>query len=227
MAYGNGKQCKAKSKRTQARCKANCVRGMDVCYHHGGKSPRGLASPRIKTGIYSKYLPVNMLSQYESLLSLGDDLFGIGDETSLVVALIQERLKKVKSGESTVAWQRTKGLYQQLAVLGQKQNKSPDDIQKFNLLFVELGEVVISGSMANEAQNEVVSLIEEKRRLVADERRAWAEKHRAMSFDRVLLILTAMVATFKRSLEKHISDDRDRRFVLSDTQKFLDQVLQK
>lgn len=225
MAYGNGKQCKAKSKRTQLRCKANCVRGMDVCYHHGGKSPRGLASPRIKTGIYSKYLPVNMLSQYEALLTLGDGLFKLDDETSLIVILLREQLEKIESGESAVAWERIQELYADLTQLGQKTNKSPDDIQKFNLLFTKLGGVINGGAMAYGARKEAVDLVERKRRLVADERRAWAEKHKAMSFDRVLLILTAMAATFKRALEKHISDDKDRRSVLFDTQKFLDQVL--
>ncbi len=31
------KQCKAKSKRTGKRCKAYVVKGMEVCYYHGGK----------------------------------------------------------------------------------------------------------------------------------------------------------------------------------------------
>lgn len=46
--------CKAKSKRTGQRCHARAMRGQDVCYHHGGKSRRGIAHPNYKHGYYSK-----------------------------------------------------------------------------------------------------------------------------------------------------------------------------
>lgn len=196
------------------------------CESHGGKTPKGLASPNLtRGGIYSKYLPVNLLSQYEGLLSLGQDLFKIDDETAVVTVLLQKQLGKIESGESGIAWQQIKELYQELTVLGQKQNKSPEDIQKFNRLFVELGDVISGGSMSYGARNETVDLVERKRKLVADQRKDWAAKYQAMSFDRVLLLLTAMAASIKRSLEKHIVDDKDRRSVLSDTQEFLDRVL--
>lgn len=198
---------------------------MDVCYHHGGKSPRGLASPRIKTGIYSKYLPVNMLSQYEALLTLGDGLFKLDDETSLIVVLLREQLEKIESGESAVAWERIQELYADLTQLGQKTNKSPDDIQKFNTLFTELGGVINGGAMAYGARKEATTLIERKRRLVLDQRKYWAEKHQSMTFDRVLLLLTAMAASVTQSLEKHISSTTDRTAVLTDTQTFLNRVL--
>lgn len=196
------------------------------CYIHGGKAPKGLASPNLtQGGIFSKYLPVNLLSEYESLLSLGQDLFKIDDETAVVTVLLQKQLGKIESGESGIAWQRIKELYQELTVLGQKQNKSPEDIQKFNRLFVELGDVISGGSMSYGARNEAVRLMETKRKMVSDERRAWAEKHRAMSFDRVLLLMTALVATFKQALEKHVDNDKNRRLILMDTQNFLDKVL--
>jgi len=41
-------KCKARSKRTGERCKAQAVTGKDVCFHHGGATP-------VKHGLYSKY----------------------------------------------------------------------------------------------------------------------------------------------------------------------------
>lgn len=197
------------------------------CKVHGGLTPGGLASPHIKTGLYSAYLPARLSGSYQNLLALGQDLFKIDDETAALTSLIQEQLEKIESGESGAAWQKLSEIYEKLAILGQKPNKSPEDIQEFNALFVALGKIIDSGSMAFAARNEAVGLIEAKRKMVADERKVWSEKHRAMSFDRVMLIMTAMAASFKQALEDHIIDDKSRRSVLSDTQKFLDRVLQK
>lgn len=225
MAYGTGKQCTAKSKRTGKRCKANCITGKDVCYHHGGKSLGGYASPSLKEGLYSRYLPVVLSAQYENLLTLGQDLFRIDNETAVVTALIQQQLDKIESGESEAAWQKLSDMYEKLSTLAQKSNKTDGDIQTFNALFVKMGDVINSGSMSFASRNEAISLVEQKRKMVADERKDWANKHQAMTFDRVMLIMTAMVASFKKSLEKHILDDNDRRAVLVDSQKFLDRVI--
>ena len=50
-------QCKAMSKRSGERCRKRSSKGLNVCSMHGGKSLRGVDSPRFKTGRYSKYLP--------------------------------------------------------------------------------------------------------------------------------------------------------------------------
>lgn len=221
----NGKQCKAKSKRTGKHCRANCVTGRDVCYHHGGMTPTGLASPNTKHGLYSSHLPTKLSTQYQELLTLGQDLFRIDDETAVLTSLVQQQLGKIEDGESSLAWNRLQSLYDEMSILAQKPDKSQADVQKFNSLFGELGKVINSGTMAYAARDETIKLIEQKRKMVADERKNWSEKHKAMSFDRVLLLMTAMAASFKQSLEVHIDDDKSRRVVLSDTQKFLDKVL--
>ena len=77
--------CKAKSKRTGQRCRARAVRGMQVCYHHGGKSRRGLSHPNFKHGYYSRdgyvrYLLSIAMADYrralrsEQIAEITDDL---------------------------------------------------------------------------------------------------------------------------------------------------------
>lgn len=214
--YNKGRQCAAPAVRLKERCKV-----------HGGLTPGGLASPNTKHGLYSSYLPARLAGSYENLLTLGQDLFKIDDETAALTSLIQEQLEKIESGESGAAWQKLSEIYEKLAILGQKPDKSPEDIQMFNALFVELGKVISDGSMAFTARSEAVGLIEQKRKLVSDERKDWAAKHQAMSFDRVMLIMTAMAASFKQALEAHIIDDKSRQSVLVDTQEFLNRVISK
>ena len=46
--------CSATSKRTVQPCRARAMRGMNVCYHHGGASKRGTVHPNYRHGFYSK-----------------------------------------------------------------------------------------------------------------------------------------------------------------------------
>lgn len=203
------------------------MKGQATCYHHGGKSLSGLASPRHKTGLYSKSIPVRLLGQYESLLALGGDLFRLDDETATLTTLIQESLAKMETGESKEAWAKLQSLHSDMTEIGAKptSEKTPEDAQLFNAYFAEMGKIINYGNMAYAARDEVVALVENKRRLVSDERRDQAAKYQVMSFDRVLLLLTAMAGSFKQSLEKHLDDDKSRRVILSDTQTFLDRVI--
>lgn len=218
-------RCQSWSPNKGRQCEAICVTHKKRCQAHGGLTPNGLASPHTKHGLYSKYLPAKLSTQYQELLDLGQDLFRLDDETSIVTTLISQQLERLESGESGAAWQQLSDIYGKAVIIAQKPNKSPEDVLEFNALFVEIGAIIDGGAMAFAARREATQLIEQKRRLVNDERRDMAAKHQAMSFDRVMLILTAFVHSFKMSLEKHVDNDKDRRLVLSDTQTFLDKVI--
>ncbi len=195
------------------------------CDSHGGKTPSGIASPNLKTGLYSHSLPARLGTQYKELLKMGENLFRIDDETAVISTLIQEQLDRIDEGESAATWKKLRELYDEMAVIGSIPNKTPSDIAEFNNLFTRIGRIVNYGAGQWMARAEAVKLIEQKRKLVADERKDQAAKHTAMSFDRVLLIMTALVASVKQALEKHIDNDKDRRLVLSDTQTFLNKVI--
>lgn len=63
--------CTATSKRTHQPCRARAMRGVGVCYHHGGKSLRGLAHPNHRHGYYCKETDILLLvafHQYASAL---------------------------------------------------------------------------------------------------------------------------------------------------------------
>lgn len=214
--YNKGRQCEAPAVKLKKRCKA-----------HGGLTPNGLASPHAKTGIYSTHLPARLSGSYQDLLALGQDLFKIDNETAAITALIGEQLKRIETGESSAAWGKLQSLFDEMAILGQKPDKSPADVQRFNSLFVEIGKIINSGLMAYTARDEAVKLVEQKRKMVSDERRDWAAKHQAMGFDRVMLLMSATIATFKQALEKHVDNDRDRRLILTDAQNFLNKVISK
>jgi hypothetical protein len=54
---GFDRQCAAKSKRSQERCRNFACRGSHVCRMHGGKSRRGVTHPRFKDGRHGTSSP--------------------------------------------------------------------------------------------------------------------------------------------------------------------------
>lgn len=106
------RQCTAKSRRTGERCRRPAMVGSNVCYHHGGKTPRGLAHPSTKTGRYSKYLPARLAERYESALN-DPDLISLRDEIALtdadigrLLALVDDDIPDGLDPKETLAWRR-------------------------------------------------------------------------------------------------------------------------
>jgi hypothetical protein len=86
-------RCTAHSQRTHEPCRQPAVPGRTVCAYHGGKSPRGLASPHWKSGRYSRALPHALTAAYERVCS-GPELLGLRDE----LALVDARMNAVLQG---------------------------------------------------------------------------------------------------------------------------------
>lgn len=51
------RRCTAQSKRSGERCRKSAMKERAVCLAHGGKTPRGVASPNLRHGRYSKAMP--------------------------------------------------------------------------------------------------------------------------------------------------------------------------
>jgi len=69
------------------------MRGRTVCLAHGGRTPRGAASPHFKTGRYSRSLPGHLVADYEralhdpKLLSLRNE---IAVNEAMLVTVLQQ-----------------------------------------------------------------------------------------------------------------------------------------
>ena len=88
------RQCTARSKRSGERCRKHAMRGRTVCLAHGGRTPRGVASPHFKTGRYSRSLPGHLLAAYEEALR-DPRLLSLRDEAALIDAMINELLSQI------------------------------------------------------------------------------------------------------------------------------------
>lgn len=98
-------QCTAKSKRTQQRCTRPACKGMNVCFQHGGGTPKGIASPHFKHGKRSKYMPENLAAKYQEAIA-DPDLGSLLRNIALNEAFIREKLEALnEGGDSAEAWE--------------------------------------------------------------------------------------------------------------------------
>lgn len=105
---------------------------------HGGKSLRGVDSPRFKTGRYSKCLPDRLVVRYEEALN-DAELTRLDDEIALVDARLQDLLDRLRvDGEAiaggrdeSTAWGLILGLMEQRRKLVSTERKHLADDERF------------------------------------------------------------------------------------------------
>lgn len=102
------RQCTARSKRSGERCRKHAMRGRPVCLAHGGRTPRGAASPHFKTGRYSRSLPGHLVGAYEEARR-DPRLLSLRDEIALTDAMINEQLRQLDEGISASEERRAVG----------------------------------------------------------------------------------------------------------------------
>lgn len=189
-------QCKAKSKRTGQRCKRGATPGMEVCYIHGGKSLRGIASPSFKHGRYSKAMPSRLLEKFNESQS-DPRLLELAEDISLIDARLSDVLVRVDSGESGQLWQKLRATHDAMI-----KAKNEGDMMIMALKLNDLGQLIERGLGDYAAWAEVVRLLDQRRRFVESERKRMVEMQQMITSERAMVLLAVVVDTVRR----HVTD---------------------
>lgn len=187
--------CGAKT-RSGELCKNPPVSGAKRCRMHGGKSLAGIASPSLKTGRYSKYLPDRLMERYQSALTDGD-LLAMSEEIALVDARLADLLARVDTGESGAAWS---GIAEAAGEI-RKAMRTGDNIKTYAAL-MELELLVEQGAGDYAAWGELQSLIQQRRALVESERKRLVEMQQTMTVNQAMTLVTALL----ESVRTHVTD---------------------
>lgn len=202
--------CGAKT-RAGTPCRQTIICENGRCRMHGGTSLRGLASPRYKHGRYSKYLPQRMLPRY--LESRDDpDLLNLRWEIGLVDARVVDLMGRVDTGEAGAAWGRLDGLRTQFEVAQAEGRTAAQAVAIQSMM-----DLVRTGASDFAIWNEIVALVEKRRRLVESERKRMVEMHQMIQVDKTLV----MVNQLARSVREHVlanCDGKAARIILAGVQ---------
>ncbi len=201
------RECTAKSKRTGKLCGAQPMKGKTVCYHHGGKSLAGKDSPSYKTGRFSKYLPDRLAEKYEEALS-DPELISLSNELALVDSQLTTQLELWhESGMARDGWTRARNLFNAFRrhTNAGDQLRALDDLEALRVLLDEGNENVLAWKFIGE-------LIESRRRLVETERKRLSDEDHAVSIDKLMLFMGALLDIIRR----RVGDEGIQREIAQD-----------
>lgn len=196
-------QCTAKSKRSGEQCKRGAVPGSTKCHMHGGKSLVGAASPVLKTGRYSKYLPERLMARYGEAQA-DADLLVLRDEVALVDTRLAELLGRVDTGESARRWQEAQDAFGEL-----HKARLKGDAKEFVAAMDGLERTLLSGNDYG-LWAEIANAVDLRKRLVESERKRLVEMQQVITAERAMVLLTTVVDIIRT----HVTD-RDTLAVIS------------
>jgi len=191
------RQCTARSKQNDRRCRRPCVPGFDVCHFHGGKSLRGVAAPRFAHGRYSKYAPARITAIYEEALS-DPDLLGMQADVALAQTRIIELLGSLDEGGALELWKDLRSTYGEY-----REARADRDPALMAEKLDELGEIIESGTTNAELWDDIGDWLEKKRKLAESERRTQIRLQEVVTVSQINSFLRLLVEVLTRRLSEN------------------------
>lgn len=163
---------------------------------HGGKSLTGIASSTYKTGRYSKVLPARLTERYEE--SENDaKLLELRAEVSLIDSRIVDLLHRVDKGESGHIWKELKAAHKEMT----KATRIGDTVTAA-VAMDEIGHLINAGAQDYAAWGEVLSVVEQRRKLVESERKRLTEAQQTLTIEQAMLMIGALTGIIRT----HVTD---------------------
>lgn len=184
-------ECGAPKRKTHDPCRGKAMPN-GRCRIHGGKSLSGLASPTIATGRYSKHLPTRMGERYQQALT-DPELLAMREEVALIDSRLSDVLSRVDTGESGKVWadlQKAWKVYR---------TGPPDKRMEAE---ATISDLISDGASDYEAWAEVREIVDQRARLVANERQRLMQMQQMLSVEQAMTLMAAIAD----SVRKHVSD---------------------
>jgi hypothetical protein len=162
---------------------------------HGGKSPRGLASPLTRTGRYSRDLPTRVLARYESALA-DPELLSVRDDVALLQGAITDVMSEMKEAEARPDLDQILSSVERISSewTGWDWTRMQGELDK-------LKESIVGQRSQRAAMREVRELIREKAQLVAQENRLLLDRQQMITVEQYLLGMRALGLAVRRLVD--------------------------
>lgn len=189
-------RCTAIAKGTGEQCKKDAVQGSTKCHMHGGKTPRGMASPHYKHGRYSKDLPSRLADKYQEARS-DSELLALRDDIALVDARLRELVGRIDTGEADSLWRWLEEAVDDLLIARRSKDQAG-----IAAAVNDIVQAVEKGSSERKTWAEIFDLLERRKRLVESERKRLVDMQQMITSERAMLLLSVVVDTVRR----HVND---------------------
>ena len=190
--------CGARNRRG-GHCTRPPAKGRTRCKLHGGASLCGPASPAFKHGRHSRYLPPRLLESYQA--SVDDpNLIVLRDDLALVETRMGDLLKHLDVDGFRAQWLRARHAFD---AFHQANVRGDGPAMKASL--AELSAALTSGLADHVKWDQVLELVEQKRRLSETEQRRLERAHNVMTNERAMVLLARIVDVIRRHVTEPVA----------------------
>lgn len=198
--------CKATSKRTRKPCSAYAVKGRDVCYHHGGRTPRGADNVNTIHGRYSKAFPAALAAKFGEALA-DPELLTLRNEIALIDVKLTTLVETLGERGSVTLWEELSDLGNELGQVSQG-----IDSKKLETIVDSILGVISEGARDVETWRLINPSLETRRRLVETETKRIDQAAQVITMSELSLVIKSLVEIIKRnvddeSIRRNISND--------------------
>jgi len=187
-------QCTAKSKQSGKQCRRDACVGGTKCAMHGGKSLKGIASPSLTTGRYSKYLPQGLLNTYADIQE-DDNLLSVRGDVQLLDVLIRSKLINLDTGESADHWD-----FLLKCIIKARKAYKNEDYGGLEEQLDEIEALADKRRLHYATEQEINAQLEQRRKLVDTENKIIMSKENAVTTEQAMLLVSALLASVKANV---------------------------
>jgi len=206
------RQCTAKAKQKNARCKRR-PGNLGVCKIHGGGSLTGHNHPAFENGFFSDVVPSNLAPDY--LRALTDPrLMSLKDDTALLQARVSQLLQRIGSGDSMSV----KGWAMAVKHLrAYRVAERVSDNEGQAIAMAKLEQVIKAGHSDSQAWVDIGHIQEQKRKNILTEHKINLDMGQMITTEQALALMAAVVA----SVNNRIEDQKVKDMIAGDIQRLI------
>ncbi|MCZ7546747.1 MAG: hypothetical protein M5R40_25940 [Anaerolineae bacterium] len=190
--------CGARRRLTTMSCQSMALFPNGRCRLHGGKTPAGVASPNFKHGRYSKHLPANLLDRYQAALA-DADLRALDDEIALLYAPRPRCWTGWARARDSRRGRGSRAAHAALVQAAKAGRKAP-----LKAAVDDLGAAIAQADTERDTWNQLLALIERRRKLVESKARVEALGEQAVAARELMALAAAQLDIIRRHVQ-----DRD------------------
>jgi hypothetical protein len=165
------------------------------CKHHGGLAPVGAANPNYKHGRNSKYMPARLRDRYQEAMD-DPDLLNITRDLALLEARITDLLQRVDFGEAGRHWSKAQNTF-----VAFKDAVDRGDSETMRIHLNSLERILAKGTADYAAWEEVISTIEQRRKLTETEMRRLEKMNQFVTAEQVSTLMASIAEAAKRVIQ--------------------------
>ncbi len=189
-------QCTATSKASKRegepqRCGRHAMKGRNVCWVHGGSTPRGFALPQTKDGRHSRDLPTRLAARYEASRT-DPDLLNLTEEIALTDTFIEDARRGLDHGESGRLFRELKMVWDAFSDASRDK-----DTARMQQAMAEIGALIRQGVGAYAARDETMGLVERRRRLVESEQKRRVAMQDMITSEQAMVLISRVLSAVK------------------------------